>query len=62
MKGKAVPMPVYSERLKVAMPPSLAATLSDAASTNLCSVSSYIRAAVLLKLRADGIELPKEVA
>jgi hypothetical protein len=55
-------MPVYSERLKVAMPPSLAATLSDAASTNLCSVSSYIRAAVLLKLRADGIELPKEVA
>jgi hypothetical protein len=54
--------PTYSERVKVGMPPPLVAAVADAAATNMTSVSSYIRSALLLKLRTDGIELPPEKA
>jgi hypothetical protein len=58
MKAKVLD---YSARLNVFAPPPLVAAVSDAATKNMTTVSSYVRAAVLAKLRADGFE-PKEAA
>jgi hypothetical protein len=58
MKAKVID---YSARLNLFAPPSLTAAVSDAAAKNMTTVSSYIRMALLAKLRADGCE-PKEAA
>jgi hypothetical protein len=48
--------PDYSARLSVVVPRPLGDAVADAASKSLTSVNSYVRGAVLAKLRADGFE------
>lgn len=59
MKSKSAPE--YDVRFNIAATRPLVAAVATAASRNLMSVNSYVRGAVLAKLRADGFE-PKEAA
>jgi predicted HicB family RNase H-like nuclease len=54
MKSKSAPE--YDVRFNIAATRPLVAAVANAASTNLCSINSYVRGALLAKLRADGFE------
>jgi hypothetical protein len=53
--------PDYDAHLHVRAPRPLVAAVATAAGKELTAMSSYVRSAVLAKLRADGCE-PKEAA
>jgi hypothetical protein len=60
MKSKSAPV-TYDASMNVVATKPLAAAVAAAAAANLCLLNSYIRGAVLAKLRADGFG-PKEAA
>jgi predicted HicB family RNase H-like nuclease len=49
-----VPVPVYSERLNVVVPSPLHDAITTAAHSSMQSVNSFVRGAVLERLRREG--------
>jgi hypothetical protein len=50
------PTTTYGPRLSVPVPTLLASALASAAGKSMTSMNSYVRAAVLAKLKADGFD------
>jgi predicted HicB family RNase H-like nuclease len=55
------PEPIkYTSQINFRATPPLAAAVATAANAGMCSINSWIRAACLLKLKAEGHRLPTE--
>lgn len=62
MPAKIRGSPHYDAQLTTPVPKALQTAVAKAASTHLMSGNSYVRAALLAKLRADGFECERRDA
>jgi hypothetical protein len=50
----------YDSRLNIVLPSPLSDAVAAAAAERMLSINAYCRAALLAKLRADGVKLTKD--
>jgi predicted HicB family RNase H-like nuclease len=52
----------YDSRLNIVLPSPLSDAVAAAAAADMTSINQYVRAALLAKLRADGVKLKEKTA
>jgi predicted HicB family RNase H-like nuclease len=51
------PPPIYTDRLMIRVTPGLARAIEAAAEKNRVSVSEYVRSSILIRSKADGVDV-----